>query len=39
MAGDQVKARAYSRQLLEIAGNGEASRPELSWARGYLAKQ
>ncbi len=38
-AGDQTKARAYTIQLLEIAKNAEASRPELAWARGYLAKQ
>ena len=35
-AGDQARARAYSIQLLEIAGNAEASRPELEWARAYL---
>jgi len=35
-AGDQTKARAYSRQLREIANHAETSRPELEWARVYL---
>jgi len=35
-ARDKAKARAYSIQLLEIAGNAETSRPELEWARAYL---
>ena len=38
-AGDQIKARVFAKQLLEIAGNSEVLRPELAWARGYLAKQ
>lgn len=37
-AGDKTKARAYAMQLLEIAKNAEASRPELVWARGYLRR-
>ena len=37
--GDRTKARAYARQLLEIARGAEASRPELVWARGYLAEK
>jgi tetratricopeptide (TPR) repeat protein len=36
-AGDRSQARAYSLQLLEIAKDAETSRPELVWARGYLA--
>jgi hypothetical protein len=36
-AGDRVKARAYAIQLREIAGNAGKSRPELEWARVYLA--
>jgi hypothetical protein len=35
--GDRVKARAYSMQLLEIAKNAEAARPDINWARSYLA--
>jgi hypothetical protein len=35
-AGEKVKARAYAMQLLEIARNADASRPELAWARGYV---
>jgi len=35
-AGDKPRARAYTMQLLEIAKNAEGSRPELTWARGYL---
>jgi uncharacterized protein HemY len=35
-AGDKARARAYTMQLLEIAKNAEGSRPELTWARGYL---
>jgi hypothetical protein len=38
-AGDRTKARAYSMQLLEIARNAEASRPELTWARRLSAKK
>jgi hypothetical protein len=37
-AGDHAKARAYAMQLQQIAPSPEASRPELSWARTYLAK-
>ena len=36
-AGDKSKARAYARQLREIAASPEAPRPELEWARVYLA--
>ncbi len=38
-AGDRVKARAYAMQLLEIAGNAEAARPDLVWARRYLGRK
>ena len=38
-AGDKAKARAYAMQLLEIAKNAEASRPELAWARGYVGRK
>jgi hypothetical protein len=38
-AGDQVKARAFTKQLLEVARDAEVSRPELAWARVYLSKQ
>lgn len=38
-AGDKLKARAYAMQLLEIAKNAEASRPELAWARGYVGRK
>ncbi len=38
-SGDKIKARAYAIQLLEIAKDAEVSRPELDWARGYLAKK
>jgi hypothetical protein len=37
--GDKIKARAFATQLLEIAKNAEASRPELTWARDYLRKR
>jgi hypothetical protein len=37
-AENKTKARAYAMQLLEIAKNAEASRPELAWARGYAAR-
>src|SRR5258706_7500473 len=36
--GDEVKARAYATQLLEIAKGAEVSRPELAWARAYLSR-
>ncbi len=35
-AGDKARARAYAMQLLEIAKDAEASRPELTWAREYV---
>jgi hypothetical protein len=35
-ARDMTKARAYARQLQEIANNAEASRPQLEWARVYM---
>jgi hypothetical protein len=38
-SGDKTKARAYAMQLREIANNGEASRPELEWARAYLGSK
>ena len=34
-AGNRAKASEYAMQLLKIAKNAEASRPELAWARGY----
>ena len=37
-AGDGMKARAYARQLQQIAPSPEGSRPELEWARKYLGK-
>ena len=36
-AGDKTKARAYAMQLREIASKAETSRPELEWARTFLA--
>jgi hypothetical protein len=36
-AGEKTKARAYARQLREIANKAETSRPELEWARVYLS--
>jgi hypothetical protein len=38
-SGDTVKARAYARQLLELAAGAEGPRPELAWAREYLARR
>jgi hypothetical protein len=38
LTGDKPKARAYSGQLLQIAGNAETPRPELVWARGRVGK-
>ena len=38
-AGNRAKASEYAMQLLKIAKNAEASRPELAWARGYLGKK
>ncbi len=38
-AGDNAKARAYAMQLLEIAKNAEAPRPEIAQARTYLRSQ
>jgi tetratricopeptide (TPR) repeat protein len=35
-AGDNTAARAYAKQLLEIARGAEAARPQLAWARNYL---
>ena len=36
-SGDAAQAAAYSRQLLEIAKDADTTRPELLWARTYLA--
>jgi hypothetical protein len=33
MAGDRVKAAAYSRKLLELAQGADSARPELASAR------
>jgi tetratricopeptide (TPR) repeat protein len=38
-AGNKAKAREYAMQLLKIAKNAEASRPELAWARGYIGRK
>jgi hypothetical protein len=38
-AGDAAQARAYAMQLLDIAKNADTSRPELVWARNYLARK
>ena len=38
-SGDTTKARAYDIELREIAKNAETSRPELEWARAYLASK
>jgi hypothetical protein len=35
-SGDRATARAYAKQLLDIAKDAEASRPELAWARSLL---
>jgi hypothetical protein len=36
-AGEPTQARAHALQLLEIAKDAESPRPELAWARTYLA--
>ncbi len=36
-SGDTTLARAHALQLLEICKNAETPRPELAWARTYLA--
>jgi hypothetical protein len=38
-SGDTAQARSYAMQLVEIAKGAETPRPELVWARGYLAKK
>jgi hypothetical protein len=38
-AGNRAKASEYAMQLLKIAKNAEASRPELAWARGYIDRK
>jgi hypothetical protein len=38
-AGVETTARAYARQLREIASEAETARPELEWARAYLGRQ
>ena len=38
-SGDANEARAYARQLLEIAKDAETARPELVWARAFLAER
>lgn len=38
-SGDAQEARAYARQLLDIAKGAETARPELVWARSYLAEK
>jgi hypothetical protein len=38
ITGDGIKARAFAKQLLDIAKNAEVARPELAWARAYLRK-
>jgi len=37
-AGDRNRARGYAMQLLQIARNAEVTRPDLTWARTYLAR-
>jgi hypothetical protein len=37
-SGDTVKARAYARQLLDLAAAAEGPRPELTWAREFVAR-
>jgi hypothetical protein len=37
-AGDTGQARAYAKQLLEIAKDADTPRAELVWARSYLAR-
>ena len=36
-SGDKTQARTYAMQLLEIAKDADTARPELVWARGYVA--
>jgi hypothetical protein len=38
-AGDAGQSRAYALQLLEIAKNADTLRPQLLWARNYLARK
>ena len=38
-AGDAGQSRAYTLQLLEIAKNADTMRPQLLWARNYLARK
>jgi hypothetical protein len=38
-AADEIKARAYAAQLLEICRGAEVVRPELTWARDLLARK
>jgi hypothetical protein len=38
-AGDAGQSRAYTLQLLEIAKNADTLRPQLLWARNYLARK
>jgi hypothetical protein len=38
-AGDATIARAYARQLQELAAKAEVERPELQWARTYLSRK
>ncbi|HEY2013172.1 MAG TPA: hypothetical protein VGH38_06690 [Bryobacteraceae bacterium] len=36
-SGDRAQARAYARQLLDIAKDADTPRPDLAWAHSYLA--
>jgi hypothetical protein len=38
-SGDSLKARALAKQLLDLAPGAESQRPELAWARGYVAQK
>jgi tetratricopeptide (TPR) repeat protein len=38
-AGDHARARSYNEQLLALAKNGSAKRPELAHAREFVAKK
>lgn len=37
-AADETRTRTYAMQLVELARDAEAARPELVWARGYVGR-
>jgi hypothetical protein len=39
ISGDAMQARAYALQLLEIAKDADTARPELVWARRFVAEK